>query len=486
MDYSDVTSPSAMSVSSLAPLDSNLSFARNFDVALRHAQDLRKGGKFDEAARVLAQLVLAAPDDPRVIGEYGKVMLESGRTDDAVSFLERAATLQPSDWTLLSALGVAYDQTGKRDAARASFHRALALKPGESTVLSNLALSHIQAGELDEAERLLLQASEQRKDVPGIAAKLAMVRNIRTTTAQSRPLTAATLPQPVASAPVSSTEIRPPAELPAIPPVSAAVEAAEEPIEDEDPATVDDTETQEVATALPVASVPQLSIAAEVSKINALTDISKVEYEVVHAADKSSPKPAAPIARKNQTKSNQVSILSDNAKVVSKVSVAAKAPAKPVAVVKAEPAKSSPAAAAVAPRVSVSMQPAPKPAPVVVSTPAPQVAGIEPPSAKTPAPVAPEAMANPTPQAAIMTRRADVATAVGRTAPVPLVLAPARDSWESMVRVSLPPAADATPKPVLAAAQDNTPMPSAKPASWSDIVKGWVTAALGFISAFWA
>lgn len=189
----------AMSKSTVAPLNSDLPFARNFDVALRQAQALRKRGELDEASRILAQLVLASPDDPRVVGEYGKVMLESGRTGDAVAFLERAVTLQASDWTLFSALGVAYDQSDRREAARAAFSRALTIKPGEPTVLSNLAVSHMQAGELDEAERLLLQASEQNKDVPGIAAKLAMVRNIRTTTStQSRPLTVSALPQPTA------------------------------------------------------------------------------------------------------------------------------------------------------------------------------------------------------------------------------------------------------------------------------------------------
>ncbi len=165
MDMASLPPASSMSKSTLASLDSDLPFARNFDVALRQAQELRKRGELDQASRVLAQLVLASPDDPRVVGEYGKVMLESGRTNDAVAFLERAVDLQPSDWSLFSALGVAYDQSGKREPARAAFQRALTIKPGESTVLSNLAVSHMQAGELDEAERLLLQASEQSKDV---------------------------------------------------------------------------------------------------------------------------------------------------------------------------------------------------------------------------------------------------------------------------------------------------------------------------------
>ncbi len=281
MDYSAVASPSAMSKSTMAPLDTDLSFARNFNVALRHAQDLRKHGKLDEASRVLAQMVLAAPDDPRVVGEYGKVMLESGYTGDAVAFLERAVTLQPSDWTVHSALGVAYEQAGKRDLARASFHQALALKPGESTVLSNLALSHMQAGELDEAERLLLQAAEQRKDVAGIAEKLAMVRNIRTTTGQSRPLAVSTLPQPLAA----PAQIQAPVEAPAAPaPLETAPPPAPAPeLIEEEPATPDDAEdAQDVAVVsepMAVTVVSANSDRTEIIKINQLPHNSNVASE---------------------------------------------------------------------------------------------------------------------------------------------------------------------------------------------------------------
>jgi Flp pilus assembly protein TadD len=221
-------------------LHEGVSFSVNFDAALRQAQDLRRQGDFDSASRVLGQLVIAAPNDARVIGEYGKVMLESGRTEDAVAFLERAVTLKDTDWTLFSALGIAYDQTGKAEAARAAFNHALALKPGEPAVLSNLALSHIQAGELDEAERLLLQASEHKKDVRGLADKLAMVRSLKGTTRQSSALTVPAI-EPVQSADIQTPQpdVAPPAPAPSmVEPQNA---------DEEEPATPDDPETETVA-----------------------------------------------------------------------------------------------------------------------------------------------------------------------------------------------------------------------------------------------
>jgi Flp pilus assembly protein TadD len=222
-------------------LADGLSFSVNFDAALRQAQDLRQRGEFVSASRVLGQLVIAAPNDARVIGEYGKVMLESGSTDDAIAFLERAVTLKETDWTLYSALGIAYDQSGKREAARAALNHALALKPGEPAVLSNLALSHIQAGELDEAERLLLQASEQEKDVPGLADKLAMVRSLRGST-QPTSITPR-VAEPVADAsPAMQTPMAAP------PPIKPATPSAGDTVEEE-PAIPEEPETETVAMA---------------------------------------------------------------------------------------------------------------------------------------------------------------------------------------------------------------------------------------------
>jgi len=72
--------------------------------------------------------------------------------------------------------------------------------------------------------------------------------------------------------------------------------------------------------------------------------------------------------------------------------------------------------------------------------------------------------------------------AATRTASIPSVTAPPPNSWESAVRVSLPPPSDALPKPP---APDPTPVQAAQP-GWFDIVKSWALAVIGFISGFWA
>jgi len=190
--------------------------AADLDGAVRHAQILRAQGKLREAARTLGQLILVAPDDARVLGEYGKTLAAEGRADDAQAFLKRAVQLQPNDWTLYSALGVAYDQTGDYGRAKLAYDRALAVRPGEPTVLNNAALSRMLAGDLDGAERLLAQAGPDQEGHPKIANNLALVRGLKgesplTQLANSlglapttAPSAAPTTPVAVAAAPAAS------------------------------------------------------------------------------------------------------------------------------------------------------------------------------------------------------------------------------------------------------------------------------------------
>ena len=136
------------------------------DGEIRRAQLLRAQGDFNDAVHSLSQLMLVAPDDPRVVGEYGKVLAQQGRSADALAFLNRAIELQPDNWTFYSALGVTYDQLGERDKAEDAYKHALALKPDEPTVLNNYAMSQMMAGNLDRAEDLLHQAASPWRRLP--------------------------------------------------------------------------------------------------------------------------------------------------------------------------------------------------------------------------------------------------------------------------------------------------------------------------------
>ena len=177
---------------------------------IREAQLLRVKGDYTGAVRTLSQLMLVAPDDPRVVGEYGKVLIQQGRAPEALNFLRRAVELQPNDWTLYSALGVAYDQTRESAKARDAYQRALVLKPGEAVVLNNFALSRMLAGDPAQAKTLMAEASAAGSANPKIARNRTLIDGLAgSKTTQSAQTNTATQTQ----APTEPSAVRPPKAL---------------------------------------------------------------------------------------------------------------------------------------------------------------------------------------------------------------------------------------------------------------------------------
>jgi Flp pilus assembly protein TadD len=200
-DTSSITPRPITAAGGVQPLPADL------EAALRQAQTQRRNKEYEAAGHTLSQLVLVAPDDHRVLGEYGKVLAGQNRTDDAIAFLERATQLNQKDWTLFSALGVAYDQKGDYKAAQAAYARALTMKPGDPTILSNAALSHLQAGDIASARRLMQQAARTGGADPKIAKNLAFIESLEAPAAPKPAATAAvTRPaaQPAKPAPATA------------------------------------------------------------------------------------------------------------------------------------------------------------------------------------------------------------------------------------------------------------------------------------------
>ena len=183
---------------------SPMALAADLTQAIHQAQSLRMSGDLDGSMRVISQLMLAAPDDARVVGEYGKLLVQQGRSDDAVQFLRRAVEIDPSSWSYYSALGVAYDQLKDPANARNAYEHALALKPGEPAVLNNYAMSRMLAGDATNARTLLMQAKANGSTDPKIDQNLALLDSA--TAAKPAPVVAAIAPAPVhvATAPVAA------------------------------------------------------------------------------------------------------------------------------------------------------------------------------------------------------------------------------------------------------------------------------------------
>jgi Flp pilus assembly protein TadD len=176
--------------------DSVAPMSADIGTGVRQAQLLRTSGDLNGAMRILSQLMLGAPDDSRVVGEYGKLLVQQGRNADAVQFLHRAVELQPNDWTFYSALGVAYDKQSDAPNAKLAYERALVLKPGEPAVLNNFAMSRMLAGDAVAARTLMLQAQASGSTDPRIAQNLALLDS---RTPAAAPVTAIAAARPVAA-----------------------------------------------------------------------------------------------------------------------------------------------------------------------------------------------------------------------------------------------------------------------------------------------
>lgn len=185
--------------------DSSKDLPATLDGEIQRARLLREKGDYDEAVRALAQLMLVAPDDARVVGDYGKVLAQQGHSREALQFLKRAVELEPGDWSLHSALGVAYDQLDDHASAKLAYERALALKPDEPSVLNNYAVSRMLVGDYAGAKRLFGRAEAEGVHNPKIEGNLAKLAALRPDSAAPATQASATSPaqaaQPAALSP---------------------------------------------------------------------------------------------------------------------------------------------------------------------------------------------------------------------------------------------------------------------------------------------
>src|SRR5258706_8252404 len=206
------------------------------DAGLAQAQAERHGGDLNTASQTLARLMLSAPDDPFVLGEYGKTLIGEGRNGEALGFLERAVALRPGEWSFHSAKGVVYDLMGDHLEAQMAYDRALAVKPGDPTVLSNSAMSHMEMGDLDTAESLLVEASQNGGD-PRIKQNLTMIQAMKRSPSRvASIMEMRALPGPADAAPqlmvVTMHDMNAPLDVAPVPDVQMIM-----PVPDSDPAT---------------------------------------------------------------------------------------------------------------------------------------------------------------------------------------------------------------------------------------------------------
>jgi len=197
---------SAEDLAALAKADAP-TLAANVSSGVEKAKQQRVAGDINGSAHTLSQLMLVAPDDARVVGEYGKVMVARGRSDDAIAFLKRALELSPDDWTLYSAIGIAYDQKGEFADSKLAYDRALQVKPDNPAVLNNYAMSRMLAGDLPAAQRMIARANALGSADPKIAHNVELMASLAKAPAVASPAMAA--PASPAAAPAATASKAP-------------------------------------------------------------------------------------------------------------------------------------------------------------------------------------------------------------------------------------------------------------------------------------
>jgi Flp pilus assembly protein TadD len=158
------------------------------DAAVNFARNLRSMGGARQAVAVLKDVVMKAPDDAKVLSEYGKALTAVGRAQDAIPFLARATQMDSSDWTTYSAYGVALDQNANHEAARRNYDIALKLSPDNPSVESNIAMSHILTGRVDQAEIILRRLVSRPDATPQMRQNLAMIASLKGNAAEAEQL----------------------------------------------------------------------------------------------------------------------------------------------------------------------------------------------------------------------------------------------------------------------------------------------------------
>ena len=105
---------------------------RDADNAIRYAQALRATGQRAQAAAVLETAAIHNPEQPALLGAYGRALADAGNFKQALDVLERAHTPDQPDWRILSVQGAVLDQMGRHDEAQRYYASALQDRAGRA------------------------------------------------------------------------------------------------------------------------------------------------------------------------------------------------------------------------------------------------------------------------------------------------------------------------------------------------------------------
>lgn len=143
------------------------------------SRELRKEGKYEDALGVMLRATATSKNDPYLLAEMGKTLVERGSAEEGLKFLEQAAQKLSSDWSIMSARGIAMDQLEQHRAAQDAYEMALTYSPNNPVVLANYGLSLALEGRLGEAENMLRRAVKHPEASSVVNLNLALIIGLK-------------------------------------------------------------------------------------------------------------------------------------------------------------------------------------------------------------------------------------------------------------------------------------------------------------------
>jgi tetratricopeptide (TPR) repeat protein len=146
-------------------IDSKSPFA--WSTQLRHAANLDRLDKLDEANTRLRALAKTRTDDPDPLIQLGDIYRGHERFPEAVQAydeaVQRITKVENYHWSVFYSRGIALERSKQWKRAEADFLKALDLEPKQPYVLNYLGYSWVDQGvNLDRAQKMIEQAVELR------------------------------------------------------------------------------------------------------------------------------------------------------------------------------------------------------------------------------------------------------------------------------------------------------------------------------------
>ena len=154
---------------------------RNARARIGLAQALMKSRDTQQAAKHLTIAVRSSRNEPRVLREIGRLLLDAHMTVHAQGVLRRLATLCPDDPVVQHNLAITCFRQRQLDEGVRYCRAALRLRPKYPLALYNLAMAHMKLGQIPRARCCVARAMEiepANKALAELAGRLERKRSI--------------------------------------------------------------------------------------------------------------------------------------------------------------------------------------------------------------------------------------------------------------------------------------------------------------------